>query len=269
MRHPLLVVAALTASALALAGCGVLGNQPSPVSTYVGADGEQVTVDWADYPGEAGQDSEALRAGPDQDEIVPLATDLVNRVRAAVELEADTRLIPTRDESEWFGEESWFSASGNGYGGETMLVTVNCCELQSGSAPATDRWRGLVDAVSAVTEEYGLGPVVLQHEAPELLADERWRDEYARDYCNGAGGRCWLWSGTAYANGQWLSFSIQDARLDTTGAAMEDAEEFDWPVASVSVSFGATTIASGRRDDFERAFAPFEGLDKPDATTSD
>ena len=268
MRHPLLATAVVAAAAL-LTGCGLLLDEPSPVSTYEGADGETVTVDWIDYPGEAGQDSAAFLAGPDQDEVVPIATALVERLREVVQREAGVELKATRAKADWFGEESWHASSGNGYGGESMLVTLNCCELQSDSAPPIERWPAVIAAASAVTEEFGLGPLALQHEAPELLTDARWRDEYFGNYCNGPDGRCWLWSATAYADGQWLSFAIQDARFDTTGAGLDDAEKFGSPVVSMSLTYGATTIASGMRDDFERAYAPFEGLEKPAATTSD
>jgi hypothetical protein len=262
----LIVLAVATA---AFTGCGVLWDAPSPTSTYTGADGEPVTVDWVDYPGEAWQDSAPLLTAPDQDEVEPIVRQLLEELREAVESAAGVALEPVGSPGAWFQESNWYASQGNGYGGESMLVTLNCCDLQSDIAPPLARWPEVLAAASAVTEELGLGPLVLEQDSAPMAADPAWQKEYAEKYCNGPDGGCWLWAATAYADGQWLSFSIQDSARDTTGVAAEEAEEFGWPPSSVSFSYGATVIRAGMRDDFARAYAPFAGLDKPAQTTSD
>lgn len=175
----------------------MLGSAPSPTSTYAGADGETVTVDWADYPGEAGVDADAVRAAPDQDELEPVARELIERVRAAIEAEGSVVMAPVEREGTWFDDDNWFAADGNGYGGESMYVTLNCCDLESESVPAPDAWRGVLDAASAVTEEFGLGPLVLDHESDAMTADADWAADYAEQYCNLPGRGCWAWYATA------------------------------------------------------------------------
>lgn len=257
------------AAAAALSGCGVLGSAPSPTSTYAGADGETVTVDWADYPGEAGVDADAVRAAPDQDELEPVARELIERVRAAIEAEGSVVMAPVEREGTWFDDDNWFAADGNGYGGESMYVTLNCCDLESESVPAPDAWRGVLDAASAVTEEFGLGPLVLDNESDAMTADADWAADYAEQYCNLPGGGCWAWYATAYGDSQWISLAIRDSSRDPSGDALAEAEQFDWPVASVSLSYGATVIRAGMREAFDAALAPFEGLEQPAPTTSD
>ncbi len=267
-RRAVAAIAGVAAVA-ALSGCGVLGASPSPTSTYLCADGETVTVDWADYPGEAGVDADAVRAAPDQDELEPVARELVERLRAAIEAEASVVMASVERESTWFDDDDWFAAEGNGYGGESMYVTLNCCELESSTVPAPASWSGVRDAASAVTEEFGLGPLVLEHESDAMAADAAWAADYAEQYCNLPDGGCWAWYATTYGDSQWVSLAIRDAARDPSGDALAEAEQFDWPVASISLSYGATVIRAGMREAFDAALAPFEGLEQPAPTTSD
>ena len=98
----------------------------------------------------------------------------------------------------------------------------------------------------------------------------RGRTDYAEQYCTLPGGECWSWFATAYGNGQWISFAIQDRALDPTGDAVEEAERFDWPIASVSFSYGATVIAAGMRDGVRGCLrAVRRASSMPAPTTSD
>jgi hypothetical protein len=259
---------ALAVSGLTLSGCGLVWGAP-PVTTYENADGETVTLNWRDYPSEAWVDVDEVLAAPDRDSLEPAARALVEELREAIESAADVDLVSAADtrESLWFDDENWFAASDNGYGGESMLVTVNCCSLASDSVPPPEHWRDVVEAASAVTRRHGLGPLVLDHESASMATDPAWAKEYAENYCDGALDDCWLWSATAYGNSQWVSFGITDGTRDATGQAAKDAEQFDHPLTTIAVDYGATVIDTGRRAEFERALEPFLGQPKPPATS--
>lgn len=226
-------------------------------------------MDWKDFPASEGSDAEALVDAPDQAELEGPARRLMDDLRAAVEAAAGTPLTAEQAEGTWFGEENWYPETGNGYGGEPMLTTVNCCRLASETAPDPERWRAVVDAASRVAEEAGLGPFVLEHESAAMAADPVWRAEHREHYCNVVGGGCWWWSATAYDGYQWVDLRIDDASLDPTGDGVDEAEELDLPVASITLEYGATVVRTGMKPAYEEALAPFRGLEQPEATYSD
>ncbi|MGZ0712393.1 hypothetical protein ACWPKO_29055 (plasmid) [Coraliomargarita sp. W4R53] len=253
----------------ASAGCGVLWNEPSPTTTYQSADGEDVVVNWVDYPAEAGVDAAEIVKAPDRDEIEPLVRELMADLRAAIDEAAEVSLASVAPEQEWFADANWHTSSGNGYGGESMLVTLNCCDLQTDTAPPAQRWDAVLAAASNVTEQHGLGPIVLDHDSAAMRAEPAWLAEHEEQYCNGTSDDCWAWFGSAIGNGQWIWLSVMDGTRDATGQAAQDADSFDDPIASVGVSYGATVIDSDRRAEFERALKPFVGLELPEPTASD
>lgn len=253
--------------AVLLTGCGALA--PAPSTTYTDASGATVTVDWADYPAHAGMDGEARLGRPDQRQLEASARTLVGDIRDAIEQSAGVAMTASKPEATWFGEEDWFPQAGNGYGGESMLVTVNCCDLVSEGIPDPSRWPAVIDAVSEVTRDAGLGPLRLAHESEAMAADPAWREEHRATYCTMPDGGCWQWSADASDDVAWVHVLIQDTALDPTGDAAREAEELGWPAASISVGYGATVVRAGMTEDFERAMAPFRGLDRPEATTSD
>ncbi len=252
-----------------MAGCGAFGHAPSPKSTFTDASGATVTVDWKDYPAAAGMDGEDLVGKPDQSQLEAPARDFLQRLRAAIEQSSGAVLIPVEPEATWFGDENWFEQGGNGYGGDSLLVTVNCCALRAEQTPDPSRWRAVLEAASQVTEEAGLGELRLEHESDEMAADPAWEKEYRERFCNLPDGSCWLWSAMAYDGYQWVDFTIHDATLDPTGDALRFAADVELPVAYVAVEYGATVVQAGKAAEYERALAPFVGLDPPPATTSD
>lgn len=240
---------------LSLAGCAGLLDKPSPRSSTVNAEGEPVVVDWVDYPAEAGNDGDLLLAAPGQDRIEAPTRALMGRLRDAIERASGLTMTPLSDESSWFADENWFTHSGNGYGGESMLVTVNCCALSTDDAPDPRQWAAVSAAVSAVTRAAGLGALT-----PTPLEDT---------YCNLPDGSCWLWAADVFDGYQWITLSIQDARLDPTGDALREAEAAGRPAASIGVDYGATTVRSGMAAEYAAAIAPFAGLTRPAPTSSD
>ncbi len=134
-----------------------------------------------------------------------------------------------------------------------MLTTVNCCDFSSDGAPSASEWQRVVDEASQVTEAAGLGRFVLDDPL---------------EWCGAVAEKCWRWSGHATDGVQWVFILIQDGSLDPTGEAVQEAKEFDWPVASVQFGYGATVVPTGRADEYARALDPFLGLKQPRATTS-
>ena len=256
----------LTAS---LAGCSILGSNPSPKTTYTDAQGESATVDWADYPAQAGVDGEVLLGRADQSQLEPEARALIRDLRAAIAEASGRAMVSVEPERSWFNDENWYPQEGNGYGGESLLITVNCCELATRGVPALAQWQSILDAASAVTVAAGLGPLVLQQDSAAMKADSAWSKEYHDRYCNLDGGGCWLWSAWVFDGSQWVDFTIQNAELDPTGDAKTWPENADGRLASIRISYGATVVRSGKSDEFARAIQPFLGLELPASTTSD
>ncbi|WP_438253259.1 hypothetical protein [Microbacterium sp. A82] len=237
-----------------LTGCAAFGQTPSPTTTYTDASGNTTVVEWADYPAHAGQDGDALISYPDQAELPPLATDLINEVADAVSDASGIDLVPTTPETTWFSDSNWHEQVGNGYGGESLLITVNCCEFTSDTAPDRTKWSAILAEASRAAEASGFGTFIID-------------DQMER--CGENADDCWILSATATDGPQWVSLSIQDAALDPTGDAEQDAEKFGWPTATISLGYGASVVQAGKQEEFELAMHDFIGLDRPDTTTSD
>ena len=50
---------------------------------------------------------------------------------------------------------------------------------------------------------------------------------------------------------------------------MKGSIEYGWNPRSITIPYGATTVRRADREQFLAALSPFEGLDRPEATTSD
>lgn len=246
-----LVLAALTL----LTGCAAFGQTPSPTTTHTNAAGEQVVAEWMNYPAHAGQDGEALIGYPDQVELQPVATRITKDIAEAITDESGIALVPATPESTWFADDNWHAQVGNGYGGESMLITVNCCELASEGTPDRAKWQSVLDAASRAAERAGLGPFVVDEQSESCGKADR--------------ESCWILAATASDGVQWVWFTIQDRALDRSGDAEREAEKFDWPMATIAISYGATVVQAGKQDKFARAMQDFVGLDRPAGTTSD
>lgn len=196
-------------------------------------------VDWSDYPASGYDDVDALLAAPDEGEVEPVVRALMRDLRAALEREHDLRPVPVDDEERWFGPENWHPTTGNGYGGEAMTTTINCCTLVADAVPDRRDWPLVVASLDRALAEHGFERFVAEREEP------------------------WQWAGTAHTDGQWVWLSIEDAGLDPTGDALREARDSGRSQAQLALSYGATVIADGRRGEFERALEPFRGLERP------
>lgn len=242
----------IAAVALALGLLGALSAcAASPTTSYTDESGETVTVNWRDYPATAWYGAEEALGMPMTGEVGSRSRELLQEARVALEQEFG----PEFGLSAWeaLGDpadyEDWYPMGGNGYGGDSMLVTFNSQSWEAEATIPREQWSRMIDVVAEVAERYGI--------------EERVLDEIDPEY------EVWMRSETLFHEGEWLSVSVQDARLDPTGAAAEDARQGGWAASGVSISYGITTIRDEDRAEFERRAAPFAGLDRPAETHPD
>lgn len=247
----------------------VLIPTPSPKSTVPGPSGSPVVLDWKDYPAREGIDGEDLLGAPDRAQLETPARALMADLVTALARVSDSRVVSVEPQAGWFKDDNWFKDDGNGYGGQSMLVSLNCCEVETTHVPDRSRWRAVVDALSDVTADAGMGRITADYDSRGRSTDPELAEEYLKQYCNLPGGACWVWSGSLYDGYQWVDLTIQDGTLDPTGTAARDARTEKQPVAFISIDYGATVVQTGRKRAYERALAPFRGLTRPAATSSD
>jgi len=238
----------IAAAALALGLLGALSAcAASPITSYTDESGETVTVNWRDYPATAWYGAEEALEMPMSGEAEARSRELLREAQAALEQEFGL------GEWEAYGDPAdyadWYPMGENGYGGESMLTTFNSQSWEAEATISREQWPRVIDVVAEVAERYGI--------------DDRRLDEIDPEY------QVWMRSETLFHEGEWLSVSVQNARLDPTGAAAEDAEEYGWFASGVSISYGITTIRDEDRAEFERRAAPFAGLDRPAETHPD
>lgn len=92
---------------LSVGGCG------SPTTTYRTAAGDEVTVDWKNYPGHAVVEEVDPAAIPERADIETAWTELNTGIEAN---------LSARFGYEWQveGDTFWSAFGGNGYGGDSM-----------------------------------------------------------------------------------------------------------------------------------------------------
>lgn len=235
--------------ALALSSCA-----PSPQTTYVDAGGKNVTVDWANYPGQAGVDAGEVLLAPSAEDVRAQSAVILGEIerRVSDEFGVVWENGPTdddqRDEPLYGG--AIYPHGGNGYGGESLYVTFNSISRETLSIPtSTDDWNRIEDIINDVAQAHGMGELT-----SDGLVDH------------------WQWSGTAYGESQWLYASLADVERDGTGKALEDAKgsvEYGWNPRAVTISYGATVLPAADRASFITRLIPFDGLAMPQETSSD
>ncbi|ALJ21038.1 hypothetical protein [Microbacterium sp. No. 7] len=221
------------AGALALAACA-----SSPTTTYTDAAGAEVTVDWKSYPAHAGMPAETALLMPAAGQVEERESQLIAEIGTTL---ADELGLPAPEPR---GDGGWYPQSGNGYGGSSMLTTYNGPEWTIDAAIDPDDWPRVLGAVERVLRPHGLAP------RDGIAFETSW--QHGRDF-----GR----------DLEWMYVSVGDARLDEE--ALAEAERHGWLVSGVTLSYGVTTIDEADVPAFERAAAPFAGLDLPRDTHSD
>jgi hypothetical protein len=82
-------------------------------------------------PAYEGYDGENLLRYPDQAELEPGARALVEQLQTVIADTSEFALASSEPEGDWFADDNWHPQGGNGYGGDSMLITVNCCDFSS------------------------------------------------------------------------------------------------------------------------------------------
>ena len=210
----------------------------SPKTSYTTASGQEVTVDWKDYPAPSGNDPDELLRAPVAEDIEAAATGILTDIMAA--LTQEFGLVWA-----FSGESSWHAGAGNGYGGVSMGTTFNSVRWVGETVPSGSDWARVVAIVDGGTSTRGLGKTRLESPEP------------------------YVWFGTVYGDSQWVSLEIHDAALDPAGKAASNYAEIKQPSAAISLSYGATAIPRNVLPAFIKVLEPFIGLDPPEPTTSD
>ena len=230
------------AAAVVLAGCAA-----SPTTTYRGPDGDVVTVDWRDYPADAYTDADDVLALPSVEEI----DDHWPEVREAV-AEAIEAALDRAGDFDWHstGPEGWHPYGGNGYGGTSMLHVYNSATWEAEAELPPEVWQGILDAAERELAEWG----IRRSHVPAV-------DDEPVDTSH------WMQSTDFFANGEFMTVTVQDARRDDE--ALAEAEQNGRLVSGISLFYGIQTIAAADRAEFARLADPFRGLARPEATHSD
>lgn len=250
--------------AAAVAAGSLVGCSQAPTSTIVTDSGEEKTISWADYPGHAGTDAEDVLAAPTPEQTERRAQAIMGEIEALLSREHGLQWSTDGDAA------GWYPQAGNGYGGESLLVTYNYEPRSSDGVPeGPDAWREVLADIDGVLTGHGLDPVVLDHESSPYLDDAQWQEELHQRFGTTDPDEYWQWNATSYSDSQWLNVTLTDATKDATGRAADEAREHGWALRAISISFGATTVPAEQREEFRRALEPFQGLDKPEPTTSD
>lgn len=234
-KRILVPLAAGVLATLLLAGC----TQPATTTT-TDADGNTVTIDWVDYPANAGIPASDVLALPMAEEVEARANQLISEVKDALEAEYGITEWTTSNEGGWFPEE------GNGYGGTSLLTTYNSASHGAEIRIPVEQWDDVIDTVRTITQKYE-------------ISEER-NETYIEEYPE------WMRFGGFYRGTESFDIMVQDDTLNPEHATSDSDDEL---VTGVSLLYVITTISKGDRDEFIQRAAPYEGLRLPEATTSD
>lgn len=251
---------ALSLLAVAVTVTGLLGACASPPTTAAVPPVEETTaaLDWATYPGRADTDPEEILAGPNAEQ--------VDAVSSSVLAGIETRLT-TDFGLQWTNgvgsTGQLYPQSGNGYGGNSLLVTFKSTDRVSLS-PATTKveWSRITGLVNDLAFADGLEFAQLTNidpsggTAPIAGSGAATPDQQ------------WQWNVSATDASQWLTLTLVDvdraAEAKANGGAT--ASVTDWNPRSITLTYGATTIPAADRQRFIQLLTPFDGMGRPAAT---
>lgn len=241
-----------------LAVAALSACSPSPTTTYTDVHGQQVTVDWEDYPGDSYHSPEQVLAAPGPAQIERAGADLLTDLQQALTAQG-IRGWRTSDTRYW-------DSLGNDYGGDSLYLTYSSPYLESRALPADPAdWHQVLDAVSAVAVAHSFTAAELDHDAAERSGNTRQLREMREVFGTDDPDRFWEWAATATKGTQWLTVDLVDVDRDASGDAARDATRYHWPKRSVTFQYGATTIPASQRAAFTQRLAPFTGLERPPA----
>jgi hypothetical protein len=249
---------ALSLLAVAVTITGLLGACASAPVAEIPVAETTAPLDWAAYPGRADTDPEEILAGPSAEQVDAVS----NMMLAGIETRLTTDFgLQWADAEGFTGKLS--PQSGNGYGGNSLLVTFKSTKRISMSPADTKvEWTRITGLVNDLAFAQGLEFAQLTNIDPN--------GGTAAIAGSGAAtpDQQWQWNVSATDASQWLTLTLIDVdRAADSGATPNPSEKApDWNPRSISLTYGATTIASADRERFIRLLAPFEGLGRPEAT---
>lgn len=217
--------------ALAVLACGAMLVSCAPAVDPPGA------VDWKTYPAHAHVPAEDVLAAPSGSDHVSRGFDVLEDARNAVTAGSFG--------GDWVQAtpEQWHPFDGNGYGGDSLLSYYVAPTWQLEIELPRTRWDDIVEAVARVAETQGMTPRDRSEEVPSE----------------------WMTLGSFHGSVDYLEVVVQDARLNEEELAL--ARSQDLMVAGITLTYGGTTVRDADREEFARAAAAFEGLERPPATS--
>lgn len=260
--HSSTAIVIAVAASLALTSC-----DSSPKTKYVAASGEQVTVDWVDYPGQAGVSAAEVLLAPSVEATRTQSAAILGEIESR--LTAEFGLVwengPRGDGQRIEGD--FYPGGGNGYGGKSLYVTFNSVPRESLTIPTSAAdWHRIMEVIGDVTRAYGMGALKVDGLDTELTAEDI--QLYGTDNHD----EFWQWSGTAYGQSQWVSAGLIDVERDASRKALSDmggSVDYGWNTRSITISYGATVLPAADRASFIERVTPFAGLSQPKPTDSD
>lgn len=252
--------AALCLVGAIVSGC-VLLQPASPTTTVTDASGQQVTLNWADYPADPQTEPADVLAAPRAEQV-----EQVEQVGAALRADLQRPIDGVAPGLRWSGGSAGvFPVGGNGYGGQSLHRVFNGADLSATEAP--DDWPALAAALDAALAAHGFDPIAWEFEREpheHETAAERDADVIAT-LGSLDPDEMWQWSGMATDGASWVSVMLMDA--DRGVGAPADAGLASPQLLSLLV--GASVIAAADEQSYRDGIAPFEGLERPESTHSD
>lgn len=262
----LALAAGITLVLCAVAGVvGVVSllNPPSPTTVITSDDGSEITLDWRDYPAFADPslDPQDVLDAPRAEEVTVVVDDQIESVSSG--------LAPVLPGVEWDTPEAdgevLFPAEGNGYGGESLHLGYNVTASTTGTLPVDHDWNALTDALAGELSALGYADIVWDVDRGPYQGQSRseYEDEIVSQHGSLDPDEMWMWSGMAQKGSLWVMITIWDERR----GAPDDA----WPeeTTGLDLLFGGTVISQDDEAAYAGGVSPFEGLARPEATSSD
>lgn len=250
-------VATIALLAAIATGCALL-SPASPTTTVVDANGQQVTLDWAEYPAGASVPADQVLAAPRAEQVEAVGNQVLRELQTAVDAHA-----PALD-WERAGDGEVFDSEENGYGGQSLHRVLNSAELSTAELP--DDWPALAAAIDAELALHGYGPVAWDFDREPYPHETRAERDADVRSTNGSldPAQMWQWMGSAENGSMWVSIMLWD--VDRGVGASPRVARDDPQLLSCMV--GGTVIAAVDEQAYRDGIAPFEGLALPEATHS-
>ncbi|GAA1422603.1 hypothetical protein [Agrococcus citreus] len=253
-----LPLAALCLVGALLTGCGLL--QPaSPTTTVTDASGHETTLSWADFPGEQHHEPADVLAAPRSEQVERFGDELLDELQRSVDDVAPGLAWET-------GAEGGVSEhGGNGYGGPSLHRTYNSPDVSTAEVP--DDWDALTAALDAELAQHGFEAIIWDFEREPFAHQTAAEHDAEVVEVHGSldPAEMWRWLGSASDGAMWVSVILVD--VDRGVGAPPDVDRQSPQLLALMV--GATVIDAADEAAYRDGTAPFEGLERPEATHSD